>query len=260
MNKRKTDDEKGMHDGHRQRLMNVVFHSGLENVSDIQALEFILFYIIPRGDVNPLAHRLLDRFSDIPTVLEASVYDLQQVKGLGEKAAVKLKMLLEILYFYEHEKLITRANYRKKSEFYDHLEQLLRYRLVEQLYMFGVHQNGELTKPRCAAKGTTDRVQITTLDISLYVSTFNVKRMILVHNHPNGSCTPSLQDRNSYADLKKMAVFAGCEIEDSIIVGCDGIFSMASNAKERVFTRGPEYEELLQIEGIQEAKQKKESK
>ena len=40
--------------GHRERLIETVFSGGIENLSNVQALEFILFYVFPRGDVNPL--------------------------------------------------------------------------------------------------------------------------------------------------------------------------------------------------------------
>ena len=83
----KVNNEKCVHDGHRKRLLDTVNAVGLIGLSDIQALEFILFFIIPRGDVNPLAHRLLDRFKNVPTVLDASVEDLMEVKGVGETAA-----------------------------------------------------------------------------------------------------------------------------------------------------------------------------
>ena len=39
-----------IHEGHRKRLIETVSKVGLDNLSDIQALEFILFYIFPRGD------------------------------------------------------------------------------------------------------------------------------------------------------------------------------------------------------------------
>ena len=84
-------DEKGkcIHDGHRKRLTETVNRVGLDGLSNIQVLEYILFFIFPRGDVNPLAHRLLDRFENVYTVLEASVEDLMDVKGIGEMAAQK---------------------------------------------------------------------------------------------------------------------------------------------------------------------------
>ena len=34
-------------------------------------LELILFYAIPQGDVNPLAHELIDRFGSLDRVLDA---------------------------------------------------------------------------------------------------------------------------------------------------------------------------------------------
>ena len=69
----KSKNKKCIHDGHRKRLVDTVDQVGLYGLSDVQALEYILFFIFPRGDVNPLAHRLLDRFNDTQTVLEASV-------------------------------------------------------------------------------------------------------------------------------------------------------------------------------------------
>ena len=90
--------------GHRERLIETVFSGGIENLSNVQALEFILFYVFPRGDVNPLAHRLLDRYKNIPTVLEAPIYDLVKVEGMEIKSAKKLNLLLNIYYRYTEEK------------------------------------------------------------------------------------------------------------------------------------------------------------
>ena len=56
------DSKKNIHAGHRRRLMELAYKAGHENLSDIQAVELVLCYVFPRGDVNPLAHRLLDRY------------------------------------------------------------------------------------------------------------------------------------------------------------------------------------------------------
>ena len=54
----KTNDG-NLHEGHRARLLDLALNAGVDNMSDIQVVEFFLTYIFPRGDVNPLAHRLL---------------------------------------------------------------------------------------------------------------------------------------------------------------------------------------------------------
>lgn len=52
----KSDDEKNIHEGHRQRLLDLAISAGVDNMSEVQVMELFLTYIFPRGDVNPLAH------------------------------------------------------------------------------------------------------------------------------------------------------------------------------------------------------------
>ena len=61
-----------IHAGHRDRLKQRFLEQGLDGFTDIQVLELLLFYSIPRQDTNPVAHRLLDHFGSLSQVLEAS--------------------------------------------------------------------------------------------------------------------------------------------------------------------------------------------
>ena len=47
-----------IHKGHRERLKARFLEEGLDNFTDIQALELLLFYAIPQKDTNPIAHAL----------------------------------------------------------------------------------------------------------------------------------------------------------------------------------------------------------
>ena len=78
-----------MHEGHRDRVKKRFRQEGLDHFSDIQALELLLFYGIPRVDTNPIAHALLDRFGSLSQVLEASPEELMKVPGVGENACGK---------------------------------------------------------------------------------------------------------------------------------------------------------------------------
>ena len=246
-----TTKEKCIHDGHRKRLTETVNKVGLDGLSKVQALEYILFYIFPRGDVNPLAHRLLDRFNDIPTVLEASVEDLQQVKGIGEMAAQKLHALLEIFSYYTNEQLKSQP-LKTIRDFYDYIEQLLRYKKEEELHLFGVNSAGEVIRGRKFASGTINMVGIDMREIALFVSTYKVPAAFLVHNHPDGSCIASAQDEISYENMKGTFKFSGCKLIDSIIVGKDGIYSMERKNIQRIFSEGLEYVQSLFLESYQE--------
>ena len=246
----KNKKDKCVHDGHRKRLLETVNAVGLIGLSDIQALEYILFFIIPRGDVNPLAHRLLDRFDNVTTVLEASVEDLMEVKGIGEIAAKKLHSLLEVFNYYTNMKL-TEQPPRSIGEFLDYIEQLLRYQKDEELYFFGTNITGEITQGRRMGKGGVAMVSIQMKDVALFVSTFKVQSAYIVHNHPGGSCKASNQDLYSFSKMKGLFGFAGCMLKDSLIVGDDGIFSMERNTIIRVFAR-IEYDQSLFLEDLPE--------
>ena len=251
MESQKKKSEKCIHDGHRVRLIDMVDRVGIENVTPIQAIEFILFYIFPRGDVNPLAHRLLDRFNSVATILEASVEDLQAVRGMGETSAKKLRSLLDIFYYYSFAKMEGDDAVQTTGEFYDYIEQLLRYRLEEELLIFGVNPNGDVTKGRRFSKGGATHVGVTLQDISLYISTHKVKRVILVHNHPKGSCRASSQDKESYEKLKNMFNFSGCMLQDMAIVGLDGIYSMEKEGIQRLFNVSLEDLPLISLKSQQ---------
>ena len=64
-------------------------------------LEFILCYCIPRIDTNELAHDLIRHFGSLSGVFDAPYEELFKVKGIGENAAVFLKMLTPTFRAYE---------------------------------------------------------------------------------------------------------------------------------------------------------------
>ena len=215
-------------------MIDTVYNVGLDGLSDIQMLEYILFFVFPRGDVNPLAHRLLDRFHNISTVLEAPIEDLQMVKGMGETSAKKLHSIIEIFYVYALDK--GKASPSKTAgELYDYLEQLLRFRTSEEVYIIGISPKGEALKERRLAVGSFQKVSIDIKDVALYIATYKVSRAIIVHNHPNGTCYPSQDDYQTTAKFKELLKVAGCTLTDSLIVGSDGLYSIESDTVKRYF-------------------------
>ena len=72
----------GVHDGHRARMKARFVRNGLDNFDDHSVLELLLFYAVPRRDVNELAHALLDHFGTLDAVFEASYEDMMRVPGV----------------------------------------------------------------------------------------------------------------------------------------------------------------------------------
>ena len=92
---------KSVHTGHRSRMKEEFLARGVEGWPDHRVLEFALFFAIPQGDVNDLAHELIDHFGSLSGVLDASFDDLRKVKGVGAHTAVFLRMLPTVAQRYQ---------------------------------------------------------------------------------------------------------------------------------------------------------------
>lgn len=88
---------KHLHAGHRSRMRRRFLTNGLDGFSDHEVLELLLFYAVPRQDVNPMAHALLDRFGSLPEVLSAPTEELCAIHGVGPKIARFLKLIPDVL-------------------------------------------------------------------------------------------------------------------------------------------------------------------
>ena len=97
-----------MAEGHRSRLKERFKNDGLDSFNEINALEILLFYAVPRSDTNPLAHRLLDRFGSFAAVLDADYNDLLEVEGVSDHTATFLKLLPEAARYYQSGKIMQR--------------------------------------------------------------------------------------------------------------------------------------------------------
>ena len=94
------DADKNIHSGHRQRLKNRFLADGLRSFNEINTLELLLFYAVPRKDTNPIAHRLLDRFGSLSAVLEAEPALLTEVDGVSEHGALLIKLVASLAHDY----------------------------------------------------------------------------------------------------------------------------------------------------------------
>lgn len=96
------DAPKHLHAGHRSRMRRRFLVNGLDGFSDHEVLELLLFYAVPRQDVNPMAHALLNRFGSLPEVLNAPTEELCTIYGVGPKIARFLKLIPAVLIQTDH--------------------------------------------------------------------------------------------------------------------------------------------------------------
>ena len=99
-----------IHDGHRERMRKQLKTSGMDSLSDVQVLEGLLYYAAPRGDTNPAAHALLNRFGTLDGVFSAPEAELKKVDGVGDAAAQLIALVPQVA----RRCLMSRSEYEKE--------------------------------------------------------------------------------------------------------------------------------------------------
>ncbi len=124
-----------VHDGHRERLRERFINHGLDSFNEIEALELLLFYAIPRRDTNPLAHALLDRFGGLDGVFSATEQELCDVPGISTGTACLLRMIPQIMRKSEVERASRVVEINSIKDAADYLIPRFRYERDELLIL-----------------------------------------------------------------------------------------------------------------------------
>ena len=214
------------HNGHRQRLKQRVAEEGLDGFSDIQALELLLFYCIPRRDTNPIAHDLLDRFGSFAQVLEAPPEELQKVPGVGASAAGFLHTVLEAGRYYQVSRVKDIRVLRTLDECGEFLVPYFHGRTVETVFLLCMDAK---CKVLCCKQVGEGGINSTGVSLRKLVETAlgaRASQVVLSHNHPSGLAIPSEEDiattRRAAAALKAVEI----QLTDHVIVAEDDYVSL----------------------------------
>lgn len=232
---KKPFDEKKMHEGHRGRLLETVVSAGMENVSEVQAMEFILTYIFPRGDVNPLAHRLLHEFGSVANVLDSEINSLKEVEGMGDRSAKSLYMIGQMFNYYTHSKGGEKQELSNYQLIADYFEEFLRFRTLETFVIVALDAKMNLTQRKILALGSVKNVGLPAIDIANFVSASKPVYVLFAHNHPSGTAKVSKQDLDANNELASLLDCLSVKFVDHIIVGEDGIFSIKQDNFIRIY-------------------------
>lgn len=216
-----------MHEGHRARVKKRFREEGLDYFSDVQALELLLFYVIPRADTNPIAHELLDHFGSFSQVLEASVEDLCKVKGMGENAAQFLTMIPQVGRFY----LVDRASQEKILPSLDACANYLIPhffgRKVETVFLLCLDAKCKVLCCKEVGQGGTNSTGISIRKIVETAIGVNASSVVLAHNHPSGLAVPSVEDIQTTRRIAQALKAVEIVLADHIIVADDDYVSIA---------------------------------
>ena len=231
--------EKHPHQGHRQRLRETYLRAGLENLSDVNRLELLLFYALPRGDTNPLAHALLQDFGSLSAVLDASVERLMEVEGVGRSTAALIRLVSELNACAELEKARNRTQgiLDTTGKCADYLLPCFFGLSAEVVYILCLDARCKLLACRKLGEGNVNAANVSVRKIVETALHYNAASVVLAHNHPAGLCRPSEEDESTTLRIWRALDAVNVQLVDHIVVSGTEYYSMADRGFFESFLR-----------------------
>jgi len=214
------------HSGHRGRVKEEFLARGLEGWPDHRALELLLFYAIPQGDVNGLAHDLIDHFGSLAGVLDASADELCKVPGVGKHTAVLLRLIPAMGGKY----LAARSSVDEIVSSSRQVRNILTPYFFgarnEMVYLLCLDGKNKVLGVRKLTEGTINATEITARRLVEEAIALRAAGIILAHNHISGLAIPSQEDRATTQYLKQVLTPIGIHLLDHVVFCDDDMVSM----------------------------------
>lgn len=213
--------------GHRKRLRERFRKAAFAGFAEHEVIELLLTLAIPRVDVKEPAKALLRRFGSLRGVMDATIPELQSVKGIGEVAAVSLHIVRESATLYLQEASEGTQTFRdtgRLSDFWRMRIGALKHEVFAVAYLDSAYRllrNGV----EILQEGTIDRAAVYPRSVAEAALRRRAAALVLAHNHPNGLVDPTEHDKVVTRAIVLAADTISLRVVDHLIVSPQETFS-----------------------------------
>ena len=206
---------------------------GADSLSHAELIAILLRTGIQGANAVEVGKQLLQKFGTLQALAQASVSELQKVKGIGRDKAVTL-----VAAFALARKMAVEL--QAESPLLDNPENVARLlresnlpKQVETLQVLLLNTRRRLIRVEEISDGTLDTLLVHPREVFKCAISANASAIVLAHNHPSGDPTPSEADVKVTRDLIRAGQLLKIEVLDHIILGR----ATATRAKDYVSLR-----------------------
>lgn len=213
-----------------ERPREKLLQFGPASISDAELIAILLGQGTPQMNAVELAKMLLRAFGSLEALSNASLAELQQVKGIGQAKAVALMAAFQLYRNLQKEMaerdLIVFNDPQKVAKAYQpvlgHLKQ-------ETFYVVLLDKQLRRIRDFPVTRGTLDASLVSPREVFRPAVKFMAKGVLVLHNHPSGNVRPSQADVEVTKRLQKSGEILDIPLYDHLIITFDGYYSFKEN-------------------------------
>jgi DNA repair protein RadC len=213
--------------GHRKRLREKFLKSGLSGFHDYELIELLLTLGTPRKDCKDAAKASLKRFKTLQGVFEASASELRQVKGIGPRNLLGIKLIKAVADRYLKSKLIGKDPINSSKELFNYLTHSMRDKDREKFKAVYLDAKNRVLTTETLFEGTLTASSVYPREVVRSALENHAAALIFAHNHPSGDPDPSEEDMAITRKLVFACRMMGITVHEHLIIGNNRFFSFA---------------------------------
>ncbi len=159
---------------------------------------------------------------NIRSLQEISLGELKQIHGVGRVKAIQIKAMCELAKRMA-KPLNLNVKIKQPKDVADLVMDELRYEKREIVKILILNTKNVVQKIVDISIGNIASATINVKQIFEEIMKIGMSKFILVHNHPSGDATPSIQDIQITKQIEEAAKLLDLQFLDHIVIG-DGVF------------------------------------
>ena len=156
-----------------------------------------------------------------------SVSDLQKIKGIGEKRAVKIAAMFALARRRNESEVIFKNKISKSQDAFEIFHSLMGDLPYEEFWLLLLNRANRVVRKVKISEGGVSGTVVDPKKIFQICLEQHATSIILGHNHPSGTITPSEADNKITKKIKDCGLLLDVAVLDHIIVGDDRFYSFA---------------------------------
>ena len=207
-----------------QDIRNKLSIRGFESLNDAELLAILL-------EDRALAEELISECGSLANIAKLPASRLRMVAGLGAKRTERIQSAIEIGNRISSASRAVEESISSSEDVVRIMRPKLQDKKHEECWAIVLTNSNRIIESRCMSQGG---VQATVVDHRLIVKRaleLLSTRIIIVHNHPSGSATPSGADFDITKKIKEATSLFDIQLLDHIIISATESYSFKSNGK-----------------------------
>jgi DNA repair protein RadC len=209
----------------REKLLN----SGASVLTDTELLAIVLRNGNASTGQSAIDHArfLLNQFSGLKGLDEASIAELTGIKGIGPAKAAEIKATLEIARRLGGSKWSAGEPLRSAEDVFRHFHEALAREKRELFYVVLLNNKNRKMREVKISEGSLTASLVHPREVYNPVIRDSAAAVIFVHNHPSGDPAPSPEDIEITRRLKEVGEVMGVRVLDHVVIGHERYFSFS---------------------------------